>query len=659
VNTRKHKLPLLLSPLKPMLPTVLAMISISVHAQTVGAARGASVPWTTYEAEDMTNNGTVWGPQYIPNVVASESSGREWVMLNETGQFVEFAAQAAANSIVVRYCLPDTTNGVGMDSTLSLYTNGTFAQALSVTSKYSWLYGNYPWTNLPSAGSPRNFYDEVRLNGLSINPGDVVRLEKGSNDTAAYYIIDLVDLENAAPPLNAPSNSLSLAAYGAGGTGLTDDTAALINCIAAANAQAKSVWMPPGTYMVAGVINLPSNMSIQGAGMWYTTLVGDPVKYTNSALRVSLNGAGSNIHLADFAITGKLNYRNDTEPNDGLGGSYGTGSTISRVWVEHTKTGAWIINSQGLIVDSCRFRDTIADGINLCVGMQGTIVTNCSTRGTGDDCFPIWPTTYTTQMYAPGSNLITHCTGELPFLANGGAIYGGPGNVMENCLFQDITYGCGVLISTTFPVGTNLFSGTNVVRNCDLIRCGGYDPGWGWRAAFELCINPDSITGIEMSNLNIEENVSDGLSVVVAGTNGQSGQGTLSNTTIDNANIPDYGLGTSGRNGFWVVNGALGSISISNSTMVEYQNESTNFTINFAPPVLTVASTTSNAVGLSWPSLYAHFVLQTNSDLTSTNWQSAGYPISSNAGLNSVTVPLPPANLFFRLWNFTHGTLEP
>jgi hypothetical protein len=659
VKSFKYKLILQVNPIKIIILTVLAIGAVSMQAQTAAPSRGASVPWTTYEAEDMANNGSIWGPQYAPNVVASESSGRKCVALYATGQYVEFAAQAAANAIVVRYSLPDTTNGLGMDSTLSLYTNGAFVQELPVTSKYSWLYGSYPWVNTPSAGSPRNFYDEVRLNGLSLTPGDVVRLEKGSNDTAEYYIIDFVDLENVAPPLNAPSNSLSVTAYGAGGAGLTDDTAAIRSCITAANAQGASVWMPPGTYMVAGVINIPSNMTLQGAGMWSTTLVGNPVEYTNSSLRVSLNGTGSHIHLSDFAITGKLNYRNDSEPNDGLGGSYGAGSTISRVWVEHTKTGAWIVNSQGLVVDSCRFRDTIADGINLCVGMQGTIVTNCSARGTGDDCFPIWPTTYTQQMYSPGFNLITHCTGQAPFLANGGAIYGGPGNVIEDCLFQDITYGCGVLISTTFPVGTNVFSGTNVLQNCDLIRCGGYDLGFGWRAALQRCMDPYSISGIEISNLDIVDSISDGLNVIVAGTNGQSGQRTLSDTTINKVNIPDYGLGVSGRNGLWVMSGALGSITISNSTLVEYQNGSMDFSINFAPPVLTAATAASNAVVLSWPSLYAHFALQTNSDFTTTNWQLAEYQTSTNSGVKSVTLPLPASNLFFRLWNFTHGSVEP
>ena len=139
--------------------------------------------------------------------------------------------------------------------------------------------------------------------------------------------------------------------------------------------------------------------------------------------------------MSDFAILGFLNYRNDSEANDGLGGAYGTGSTISRIWVVHTKTGIWLDNSSGLVVDSCRLRNTTADGINLNTGMRGTIVTNCTTRGTGDDCFAIWPESGSAK-YVIGLNVFTHCTGQLPFLANGGAIYGGVSNRIEDCVFR-------------------------------------------------------------------------------------------------------------------------------------------------------------------------------------------------------------------------------
>ena len=88
--------------------------------------------------------------------------------------------------------------------------------------------------------------------------------------------------------------------------------------------------------------------------MWYTNLVGDPNLYTDQTRRVRVIGGGSNVHLADFAIQGKLNYRSDPEENDGLFGGYGTGSTIQRVWVEHTKVGCWPSNSDGLVISDCR-----------------------------------------------------------------------------------------------------------------------------------------------------------------------------------------------------------------------------------------------------------------------------------------------------------------
>ncbi|HLZ88797.1 MAG TPA: glycosyl hydrolase family 28-related protein, partial [Puia sp.] len=332
-----------------------------------------------------------------------EASGGQAVELTGTGQYVELTSQAAANAMVVRYCVPDTANGTGTNSTISLYVNGTFVKKLPVTSIYSWRYGAYPFSNTPSQGKPRNFFDEVRLNGLTINAGDTVRIEKDADDTAAYDVIDLVDLENVAPPLTVPPNSLSVISYGADTNGVIDSTTALQNCVNAAASQSKTVWIPAGTYAISATINLPSNTSIQGAGMWYSELMGIASLYnTTPSRRITLNGSGSSIHLADFAILGFLNYRNDSEPNDGLGGSYGTGSTVSRIWVEHTKTGAWIVNSSGLVIDSCRFRNTIADGCNLAVGMQNTTVTNCTTRGTGDDCFAIWPATYTSQSYKPG-----------------------------------------------------------------------------------------------------------------------------------------------------------------------------------------------------------------------------------------------------------------
>lgn len=71
------------------------------------------------------------------------------------------------------------------------------------------------------------------------------------------------------------------------------------------------------------------------------------------------------------------------------------------------------------------------------------------------------------------------------------------------------------------------------------------------------------------------------------------------------------------------------------------------------PPVnypLNIAPTGSGAFTVSWPSAASNFVLQTNADLTTTNWGPANYLISTNGATESVTAhPLPSGNLFFRL----------
>jgi len=566
---------------------MIIMMTIGISLCSAQNHRGADMPWITYEAEAMKTNGTVLGPKYTPHRIETESSRQQCVKLHEKEHYVEFTAQSAANAIVVRYSLPDAVEGGGVTSLLTLYQNGKRIQQLPVTSKYSWLYGNYPFTNDPLDGKPRNFYDEIRLKGLAIKKGDVLRLKKEDINTTDYCIIDLIDLENIAPPLDAPENSLSITnpRYSGGDIESANYTSALRKCIDDAVKEKKSVWVPPGTFKISGDIEVPSHITIQGAGMWHTILVGDESQYTNSDNKVRIIGSGSDIHLSDFSIIGKLNYRNDRESNDGIVGSFGANSTISRLWIEHTKVGVWVNNCSNLVVDGCRFRNTIADGANLCVGLRSSTIQNCSARGTGDDCFAIWPATHAVQEYSPGHNIIRRCTGQLPFLANGAAIYGGESNHVQDCLFSDISPGSAILISTSFPTASerrnvdNNFSGTTVVLNCDIIRSGGFDHVWEWRAAVQLCLDRRSISGVAIRNLNIKDSFSDGLSIIAPCS--ENGQGTLYNASISNVDISNYGIGVNSRHGLWIRNDAQGSLTISNSQIPESTNESADFTIHW------------------------------------------------------------------------------
>jgi hypothetical protein len=547
---------------------------------------GANLPWTTLEAEDMRVAGTVLGPVYAPNHIEMESSGQKCVRLDRAGDHVEFTAPLACDSLVVRFSLPDAPQGGGTHSTLALFVNGAKVRDLALSSRNTWLYGNYSFSNDPVHGKPRNFYDEVRLKGVRIAKGDIVRLQKPADDGIACTL-DLVDLELMPAPLAPPTGSLSVLDYGARGDGEADDTHALLKAVAAAAKNGVTVWVPPGDYKLTGDIVVPSKVTIQGAGMWHTTFVGDEALYGDASRRVRFKLTGTNVHLADFAITGCLNYRNDQEPNDGVVGADCRDVSVSRLWIEHTKAGVWVYNGINFVIDGCRFRNLLADGVNLCVGTSHSVIQNCTARGTGDDCFAVWPVVED-QGFAdfdgqPGNNVIRRSTGQLPFLANGASLYGGLGNRIEDCLFTDITAGCGILISTSFPTAhdakgiDNNFSGITVVANNRLVRCGGYDHSWAWRASLQICMDRRSITGVRVSGLEIVDSLSEAISVVAPGS--AKGQGTLSGCVLEEVAERGSGLGAPGKFGLWIREDAKGGLILLRSKVSSVRNDSKFFRI--------------------------------------------------------------------------------
>jgi len=547
---------------------------------------GAKIPWTTYEAEDMRVSGTVLGPAYQPHRVETEASRQRCVELSHVGEYVEFDAVGSADALVLRYSLPDAANGGGLSSVVALLINGERVRDVALSSRNAWLYGTYPFSNDPSEGKPRNFCDEIQLKGLEIKPGDIIRLEKPSDD-GVPCVIDFVDLEQIPAPVVRPSGSLSVLDFGASGAGEADDTEALRRCIAQAQVEGGVVWVPPGEYLITGDIVVPSSIRIQGAGMWLTTFVGDPDLYAQPDRRVRFRLTGADVHLADFAIFGQLNFRNDQEANDGVVGEDCTDASITRIWVEHTKAGAWIYNGTRVTIDGCRFRNLIADGVNLCVGTSHSVVQNCTARGTGDDCYAIWPVPsdqgYHEGDEKPGNNVIRRSTGQLTFLANGGSIYGGANNRIEDCLFTDISSGCGILISTTFPTADeargvdNTFSGTTEVRNVDLIRCGGYDHSWAWRGALQLCLDRRSISGIRLTDVRIRDSFSDGITVVAPGR--AKGQGTLTDTVLTDVIVGGIGLGTSNAAPLRIRSDAAGGLTLVESRLAKIDNASDSFVV--------------------------------------------------------------------------------
>src|SRR5215218_4881839 len=144
----------------------LVAVSLVVGAQPAAAAGGkvgADVPFVERQAEDAATNGSVIGPDWAYGTLPAEAVGRRAVKLEGRGKYVEFRLTRPADAVNVRYSIPDSADGKGRDATLGVYVNGRFAKSLAVTSRYSWYYGQFPWTNNPEDRGRRHLYDDARL----------------------------------------------------------------------------------------------------------------------------------------------------------------------------------------------------------------------------------------------------------------------------------------------------------------------------------------------------------------------------------------------------------------------------------------------------------------------------------------------------------------
>ncbi len=464
-------------------------------------SRGAAVPWIEYEAENEETNGEVLAPDRTFGTIASESSGRSAVKLKQVGEYVQFKITEPANSVVVRFVIPDSEDGLGLESTISLYVDNVFRQKIQLTSKYAWSYGGEEETfNVPAAGGAHHFYDEARALVGDIPAGAIIKLQKDADDDAEYYVIDLIDLEQVAPPKTKPEGYLSIVDFGAVPDDGEDDGDAIQACIDQAKAAKMGVWIPEGTFESKIHGFDVSDVTIQGAGMWYSTIQGFYARF---------NCSGNNCRFFDFAILGETILRDDKSPENGFNGGAGTGSRLENIWVEHTKVGYWVGGwSDGLVITASRFRNLFADGINFCNGTSHSVVENSHFRNTGDDALASW---------SPQSdgvntgNVFRFNTVQIPWRANCFAIYGGKDNRIEDNLCYDVVTYPGILVAQQF--GSNPFEGSTIVQRNSLIRTGG--PMFGnEHGALKIWAQQGEIKGLVVRDILIDAPTFSGIELV-------------------------------------------------------------------------------------------------------------------------------------------------
>ncbi|MEV4056371.1 discoidin domain-containing protein [Amycolatopsis sp. NPDC049688] len=465
------------------LAAVLAAAGLAIAAAPAGssalaAARGASVPFVEQEAEAAATNGSVIGPNRAAGTLAGEASGRKAVTLSGQGQYVEFTLTAPANSIDFRYSVPDSVTG-----TISLYVGGAHNRDVPLTSKWAWYYGSYPFTNNPGDGHAHHFYDETRaLLGASYPAGTKIRLQADAGDVTPVTV-DLADFEQVGPAAARPANSVSVTDYGATAGDTSDDAAAFDSAVAAAKSQGKEVWFPSGTFTLGHHITV-DQVTIRGAGPWYSVLTGPRAGIFGKGEPASCGtptypgnpavpGTSSAVKLYDFAIIGQVDARVDCDQSNAIGGALGGGSVVQNLWLQHTKVGLWLDGPfDGLTVSGNRILDQTADGLNLHQGVSNVTVTNNFLRNTGDDGLAMW-----SEHDADHHNSFSFNTVLLPILANNIAVYGGHDNtVSDNVVADNQDQGGGLHIANRFSAVP--LSGTTTVARNTAIRTGVLDSNW-------------------------------------------------------------------------------------------------------------------------------------------------------------------------------------
>jgi hypothetical protein len=548
------------------------------------AARGASVPYWEYEAEDpgsATTNGTVLPVNNAEGQLTAEASGRTAVELTQTGQYVSFTLQHRASSIVVRYSIPDAPGGGGMSATLGLYIDGV-RQDMHLTSRYMYSYGSMATldgnpsvaTENPSAGLPHHFFDEWQLlfpQG-EVPVGTVIKLQRDAQDTASRYDIDLVDFEDVAPPLTQPAGSIAITdpAYGAvpdkaDGTTGSGNTAAINKAIRDATSQRKVLWIPRGVFTLspqpANLQNVnydqvpkllvTGSVTIQGAGMWYSRLQGfgaqfelkgnpetQPTGTAPAPLAVTYE-------LRDFALFGDVTWRQDTNSGwQGFDGPWGQGSKLENVWIEHENAGIWAgagwdfppplksSLTQGLTIHGARLRDLYADGINLNDGTSDTTVEQTNVRNAGDDSLVTW--SFANDGPVPCSNnVFQYDTVQTVWHANCFALYGGTGNSFQNDTCADTADMAGMFVATDFtPIP---LAGTSTILHNTLTRAGGVhgSDDYAGEGALMFFLGTQPIANVRVEDMLIDSPILAGIQF--------SGGNSVSNLTLSGITVQNYG----------------------------------------------------------------------------------------------------------------------
>lgn len=571
--------------------------------------RGGAFPWTTYDEE---NAGALGAPAEVvrsayaegPVPLAAEAQKRGVILLNSYGTYVRWTAAAPADAMTLRYSVSDGDAGT---ITLRLSRSGSTVaeKKIVLTSAQAWVYFDSQGNELQSPGTgrtPAKRFNEARIKlDTPMAAGDTVELRRDDGDTMVW--IDALEAEaSEIVPLPEASAYLVATDLGATGDGITNDTVALKNAIAAAASQGKKLYLPPGTYRLEEEIILPPGFVLQGAGMWKTELVFSRAAaspYSGQALG-GIKATGSSTVVRDVYMKSAQGAR--SLGYHALKGSWGAGSLIENVWAEHFETGAWIadfsndgsIYTDGLVIRNCRLRNAFADGVNFASGTRNSAVENTHVRGCGDDGLASYASGRTLNKPTTRNIQFRYNTIECVYRAGGIGIFGGEGHKIHRNIIRDQVAGPGLRLNTIFVYLNGALEGypfgSQLIQFFDntLERTGSLTVFNEQAAAIELQSWYTDVENIRFTDIAIDTTRYEGIRYSRVGQVSSAGFGNIVFTRVGFANAPFGTLVTSQASGE--------SSFDTQSSAAGVNNQSANFTVNGPPPPPPVITSFAPAV---------------------------------------------------------------
>ena len=245
--------------------------------------------------------------------------------------------------------------------------------------------------------------------------------------TLGTYSVDLVNVKT----------------FGAIGDGTTDDTLAINNAI---NSITKGViFVPRGTYLLSGPINVKSDIVLMGEGNATTFKVKDAININDNIVKV-VNA--SNVVLADFAVDGNRTNQDET------------------LYTQYT---VFISNAQNATLSNLHVYNANGVGIQVYASNNCTVF-NCKSHGNryhGFECEQCVNCVFDTSY---GYNNTRHGIFVSPGEVGG---TGSINNTISNCCFNGNTqYGVAFGVDAQgISIG---LSKNNIVENCQINGNGYY-----------------------------------------------------------------------------------------------------------------------------------------------------------------------------------------